>query len=673
MGLETPLALLALGLGLLPILVHRIRRRDLPVLSLPTFAMLAAAQASQRRKRDLGDFLLLAVRIAILSLLALALASPYAITRVAFGDGQVSSVAIVIDDSMSMKQNLDGDMLLTHALRRADAVVSSLPQGSQAAVVLAGTKPRLVASMTSELPLVRRKLQEVTPSDRGTDLAGAMQLASQALLGSKLTRRRLLLLSDFAGHANLDSVEVDESISVTVEQIEPKEQTSNLSFAQVLSTPDPAIKGQIALAIKIRSTGEPPTQAMLRVRGGDGNTNTSPLKFHGSEAELAVSVAAPKRGQDPLIQLTIEAEDALAVDNHYEVLVGRGGSLRLLLVNGDPQPGTNRDELYYLQKALPLLPQQAEPIRVHAIDAASLAHQDLTQCDIVVLANVAAPDVQAIAKLTDFVTSSGGLVITGGDHVDLSTYNGRMVALLPGHLSAVSRNRVQFANLADSAFLPEGLTGLQLAHADAHLLLDSEFAPMLTFSDGTSAVSEKTLGRGHVVLFTSTLDVDWSDLALRPGYLALTSAMLRVAAGQRTKFTGRYAPGDEVVLPVPSGAHTMEVTSPSGEAFRYDVGGQETLNFTQTLEAGGYRVLASSGESGLRFIRERSFSVDAVPEESDLQPGPVPNFDSATSAAKSELNTVHHDLSSYLWLIAGALVAAEAYLRRRKPPQPRAA
>ena len=45
MGLETPLALLGLAAAVLPWLAHRIRRRDLVPVVLPTFALLLQVEA----------------------------------------------------------------------------------------------------------------------------------------------------------------------------------------------------------------------------------------------------------------------------------------------------------------------------------------------------------------------------------------------------------------------------------------------------------------------------------------------------------------------------------------------------------------------------------------------------------------------------------------------------
>src|SRR5690606_27020547 len=62
-GFEAPLALLAVLLAGAPVAVHLIKQRDLPTRTLPTVALLRAAQADSRQRMRLADVLLLLVRV----------------------------------------------------------------------------------------------------------------------------------------------------------------------------------------------------------------------------------------------------------------------------------------------------------------------------------------------------------------------------------------------------------------------------------------------------------------------------------------------------------------------------------------------------------------------------------------------------------------------------------
>ena len=158
MGLETPLALLGLLAAALPWIAHRIRRRDLEPVPLPTFALLRKAEARKRRSRGLTDLLLLALRIAIVISAALGLAAPYVTARLSFGDGSVASAVIVIDDSLSMMRREGNETLLAAAVERARRAIASLPEGSEVALVTGGQRARCCCGARPISALARAEL-----------------------------------------------------------------------------------------------------------------------------------------------------------------------------------------------------------------------------------------------------------------------------------------------------------------------------------------------------------------------------------------------------------------------------------------------------------------------------------------------------------------------------------
>jgi Ca-activated chloride channel family protein len=195
MGLELPLALLGLAGVLIPLLAHRMRRRELQRVVLPTFALLSRAAALSQRKRSLSDLLLLVLRIAIVVLACLGLAAPYVTARVRFGDGRAANVAIVIDDSLSMSRRQAGTSLIELARARALDVLNALPDGSEVCVVLAGKPARLLVPNSRDLGSARRALEAAAlPSVRSGELAGAVELALRQQSRGHAAARRLLVV-----------------------------------------------------------------------------------------------------------------------------------------------------------------------------------------------------------------------------------------------------------------------------------------------------------------------------------------------------------------------------------------------------------------------------------------------------------------------------------------------
>ena len=667
MGLETPLWLLGLLVGALPIIAHRMRQRDLRRLALPTFTMLAQAQAQQRSNRRLNDLLLLITRVALLSLLALSLAAPFTYTTVSFGDGEVSSTLVVIDDSMSMRREHGGSSALSKAINRATEVISSLPDGSEVGIVLAGTPARALLEPTRDLTLATRTLRKVVPADRSTDLNGGLALAMQQLQASQQGKRRLLVLSDFARHASLDHEAVTRSgVEVRFEPLDQQPPARNLAIVRAQPTPlANAESGEIALSVEVQAFGPPPPEASLRaIVRGQAQPPVS-LAFEGNRAHATVRAPAPAADQDPTIELQLSPSDELPQDNRYQVLLSGGGGVRLLLVNGDPQPGTRNDEVFYLMQALRLLPTDSgSAVRVRSLDAASLEHEDLSQNDVVLLANVPGPSGEVAGRLREFVRSGGGLILAAGSHVQAPLYNERLADLLPGHISTASRTSDLTLSVDDDASpLAAGLPGLSQVRTRQRLLVDTSATPLLSFVDGSPAALGHAVERGRVLLFCSTLDDDWTDLPIRPGFLPLLATFVRYAAGDRALFAGQYRAGDRVQIPVPAGARVMEVVAPDGTRSRFDNIQHALLPYQRTADSGAYRILAGTGSAALHFVPERSFVVERPSAESNLLAGDAARSQHGDLTGGPQQTEVRKPLSPLLWAMCALLALLEAALR----------
>src|SRR4029079_13958990 len=54
---------------------------------------------------------------------------------------------------------------------------------------------------------------------------------------------------------------------------------------------------------------------------------------------------------------------------------------------------------------------------------------------------------------------------------------------------------------------------------------------VLRYESGAPALVEAEVGRGRVLLLTTTVDREWTDLPIRPGFLPLVQEAARVLAG----------------------------------------------------------------------------------------------------------------------------------------------
>lgn len=669
MGLEAPLALLGLLAAVLPVLIHRMRKRELPRLVLPTFALLARASAKSQQRRALSDLLLLMLRIAILVAACLSLATPYVTARVSLGDGQLGSAVFVIDDSLSMSRDEPAGTLLAQACARAADAIGSLPVGSEVAVVLGGKPARVLVPLSSDLALAQRALAGSSTALRHGDLDRGVQLGLSQLSAARWPRRSLFVLSDFAHGAAFDAASLPSAgVRVQAERVGGPPRSCNAYFEQLHAAADPSRPNKTSISIAVKSLCPPGVapidRARVEVIVAGKTAAQSDLSLATGHAVANLSVETPDPEADPSARVRLIADDALSADDEQGVLLARADAVRVLLVNGDPRPSSREDELYYALRALTLVPDAWLALSLRSVDPLSMERTQLRDVDVVLLANVPAPEPGLAQELLRFVQSGGGLIITGGHRVDAQRYNAVLGPVLATHIIGSGRaSGVAFADSVDPGYLPDGLAGLREVRTRERLLLERSGQTPLEYADGLPALAVRNVGEGRSLLFAGTIDADWSDLPFRPGYLPLLAAMLRDAAGSAAVARTPLAPGDEVALPWPRLGGGLEVQKPDGrsERFAYD-DKQPSLRFRGTDAIGVFQVRAVSESGALR--RRGAFVVNPPADEADVSPGSVPKTDELQQGDAPV--SVHRPLDApLLWLVL-ALVAAEGTLRSRR-------
>lgn len=670
MGFEAPLALLGLLAASLPILAHLVRRRDLPVVELPTIALLERAQAQSRRRMRLVDLLLLIARILLIAAIALAVADPYLTVRLAYGDGRLASVAIVVDDSMSMARGAGGP-LAEDAVERAADAIEALPSGSEVAVILAGSPARLLLPRTDDLDAAVESLGRVRHrTARGTAMPEAVAMAARELHGARHEARRMLVLSDVAQHAGWQDVTWPESaVAIDVERIGDEAPTPNRAVTSAVAVPDPTAPDTSSVSVEVRSHAAPEGSVHVALRRGGEVLERAEVQLVEGVGRATLHGPLVTEG-DPTAEVVIEAEDALDVDDRRAVLLRPPSSLRVLLVDGDPHASRDRAEVGFAARALDMAPATEGAITYRTVDPDTLASQDLSGFDVVVLANSPAPPSHVAQRLIDFVEGGGGLLITAGGNFDSRAYLARLGELLPAHprADAVLQSPLGLRRTEQSELLSGTESGLQNVQTRRRLLLEPPVGDgrvELAFDDGAPALAMATRGSGRTALLATTLDDDWTDLPYRPGFLPLVTRLTRALSPRADLPDRPVEPGATVSLPVPPGATRLVVVDPTGA--EHDLGADEPVEFTDTEVAGAYRVLVATRASALEDDPRSAFMVAPPPNESDLSPGELPRLGGSEDESASSGAVVKRSMAPWLFVLAGLFALAEAILRLHGP------
>ena len=169
-------AWLALGIGVLvvaPYLAHRLRRKRADHRFFAAAHLVPPAPPRARRRSSLEDVALFSTRALAVLALALLGASPLVrCSRLSLqrSSGASVALAIVIDDSMSMRAKAGNSSRFERARDAARELLASAREGDAVAIVMAGAPARVALAATTDLGAARALVDQMPPSDRATDL-----------------------------------------------------------------------------------------------------------------------------------------------------------------------------------------------------------------------------------------------------------------------------------------------------------------------------------------------------------------------------------------------------------------------------------------------------------------------------------------------------------------------
>ncbi len=486
---------------------------------------------------------------------------------------------LVLDDSLSMQAvRADGRTAFDAARNAARRLLEAMgPSDGVAILTLSAPARALTPRPVHDRARAHRILDGLACTARPADVAGALARAAEALSHSDLPveNRRVSFLTDrrrgawsspdVDGQArrkpqtapqNLDHAAKALSRAARVQIIDAgAEHRGNAAVISLECATRVVRRGlPLDLAARIANHDDHPlNRALLEIRI-DGKT-ADQLKVPRIDADgvavvrwrmnlersgyPALSVHLHRRGAAAAGgRNSDERDDALAVDNSRHLVLEVTDRPRVLIIESGSS-GAGSAESYYLVRAL--APRTAaepyfEPLILREQDAAA---EPLRRHAAVFLVNVRVPSVALWERLAAYVADGGGLVVALGPRVDARRYNHEGAALMPAELQPAeatsadpdetewSRAAVLRGDdwshpmLAD--FRPAPVGGLLTARFArcGRVSTRADAATILRTSTGQALLCERTVGRGRVLLWTSTFDLRWNNLPAKPDFVPL--------------------------------------------------------------------------------------------------------------------------------------------------------
>lgn len=618
-----------------PILAHMARQK--PVQRIPYGATLLLRRMVKRirRKRRLRDLLLLLIRALAVILLVLAAAQP----RLRWeGDvpefGQSGRVVFLIDNSLSMGQVDGNKSLLSRAREVALKRLKQLPIGAEVAVVEFGGQARaLNDKLHRNLQRARSDIDGVQLSHGGTDLVGALHEARVLL---EAQPGEVLVFTDEAGPVAVDEAALElelllgngaSVIPIAVGTDRPR------NLAIVSAEYGEGLEGG-SITMEVMNYGPDPVEALVTV--GLPDNSEIPVfvelnPFESAEEQVTVPPEVPggvawARVKDPHLSLD---------DTRYFHLP-RVGASRVLVVDGDPGATAVASEIYFLERALAPWGASRGGVLPEVKTLSGLADLDEERHRVVILANVSDPGPFA-PKLVDFVRQGGGLVISGGENVTNEGYNAPLRDLLPASL----RKRRNLVDLSARGGVPLALPSIEeplfkaftrggrsaLTRMTARRILtfeafkESENVRILArWEGGHPALVERRVGRGRVLVWTSTFDLGWGNAPIQAAFMPLMQRIVGLLGGGEVGGGERIevAVGEPVVSPIPAGILSMEpepiLKGPDGQTVPFQLEGKEELVLRFYPKLPGAYALGVDGAPPSVWI-----AANVASEESDVR------------------------------------------------------
>jgi hypothetical protein len=635
--------------ALVPILIHLWSRRRFREESWAAMEFLLAAMRKNARRIQLEQWLLLAVRTAILALLALALADP----QLALLSGWVgpssgqTHVVLVIDGSYSMDYRKEGKSRFDAAKDLARQLVTDGKQGDGYTLVLMGQPPRVVISQPAfAAEDVLEEIEALRLPSAGASLPATLAevetlLRQAAERERRLSRKRVVFFTDLQQQtwSEVHSQDCGERLArlaqlASLALVDLGESgASNLAVARLESSqPLVTTRAEVTLSAEIQSFAREdlPRQAVELLVDGQRIADERVDLSAGGRA----SVSATHRFDTPgehVVEVRL-AEDSLPLDNRRWLSVPTREAIRVLLVGGRPA------ETQHLALALNPQPQRGA-IDVTQAPESALVETDLASFDCLMLANVGRFSREEGAVLKTYLQRGGGLVFFLGDQVQPESYNQQLAAsgpaerVLPARLGEISQeaqyrlNPLDYQHPIAAPFRGHEASGLLTTPVWKYIRLAPfpEANVALAFDSGDALLVEQRIGRGRSILFATAASPDsldrstspptpWTAISSWPSFPPLVHEMLNLAISGRTE--GRNVPvGDDLSGTVPGGMSEARLTveRPDGTSEEVPLaidGADARWTYADTATSGIYTV--SGGD-----FRQR-YAANINPRESDL-------------------------------------------------------
>jgi len=587
------LGLLAVGL---PWWLHRLSSDNPNKQKFSSLMFLEPGEPRRVLAKKVQYLLLLALRIGVLVLLALAFTEP-AIWRTPDPAGDSDGARlhlIVLDGSASMSYGDRWD----RARAAANDVLDDLGADDRAQVVLAGRLFEVLGPATADIAAVRQTLNTAEPGVfrleygqlmrsidgliRTAELPVVLDLVTD-VQATGLPTRFGELAPRRPAEIVIHDVTDGAAENWTVDSFGASAVSGELTASVRSYAPD-SVTRTVTLTQNGRTVGEETVEVAARGRA-DVTFPALELASGSNRVEVALSPG-----------------DDLARDDRRYLAIKRPEPRKVLIVSPDAE---GRAPLY-VSAALETLTTLALTADVRTTP---LGDPPLLDYSFVVVTDVGLLDAAQATAVQDYVQNGGRALLATGPRSSSLTALPVTGQALRTNPQMGAQGNVAIGEVDTTHPALRGVEELRAANFYRSVNVEPSEADrvLMRLADGTPLLLERALGSGRVLLFTSSLDKEWNDLPLQPAFVPLMAGIANELLGG-AGFTSEADLGTTLAVRA-LGFAGGQIFDPSGDkALGLGAGSDDVL-----LDQVGFYEVVGGGTSELVAV-----NFDA--RESDLAP-----------------------------------------------------
>ena len=489
-------------------------------------------------------------------------------------------VVILLDRSHSMAY---GDRW-QRAVEQAHARIDALGPLDLASVILFDEGAEAAGQSSADILGLKNAVDAAAPTAGATRYSPAIQLAGRIISESEQPVREVVLISDFqrAGWDRVSDVRLPSGTVVTPVDLSGGE-TANVSLPFVSVRQEVSDgRERVTITSRVVNGGDQDVRGLrvaLTLNGQELQSQVVNIEPHASTAVTFSPILIPQG----LSRGTVTAgTDALPEDNTAAFVISPSNSLSALVLESSV---ARQNQSLYLARALEIGDRPSFRVTVRRLSQFRLS--DLDGQSIVVLNDAPFPSGAAGQRIREFVEDGGGLLVVLGDRNGAQTWPVDARSLLPGEVGALvdpmrgptALTTMEYGSPVFDVFSAPRSGDFSTAKFFRYreLVVDDPQSVLARYSDGQVALAEKRVADGLVLVWTSTTDTHWNDLALQPVFLPFVHRMVRhlsqyedvrlfFTVGDALELT-RESPdpfiealveaGGDLVLEAPSGERTI--------------------------------------------------------------------------------------------------------------------